>query len=122
MKLIHKLTVALLFLAFDTSAKTEVTDGTVVWVGAVDKPQVTGSYVVIKGGLWSGESVCSGTTNTHQWYFIKHDSPVAQQMLSIALTSLATGNTARIYGNGECTDNGFENISTIFSISEIKYN
>lgn len=112
----------LLLLTFNANAKTQVTDGSVVWVGAIDSADVSGSYVVIKGGSWDGDSVCSGTTNTHQWYFIDSNSKVSDQMLSIALTSLATGKGTRIYGNGSCTNNNFENIGTMFSISDLKYN
>ena len=111
-----------MLFSLEIRAKSDVIDGTVVWVGAVETAEATGSYVVIKGGVFKGEPVCSGTTSTHQWYFIRHDSPVSEQMLSVALTSLATGKTTRIYGNNQCSGNGFENIRTIFVIDNLKYN
>ena len=112
---------AILTLPLTLNATSQITDGQVVWVGATQSEDLNGSYIVIKGGLWSGSSKCTQTSKEHPWYFVAKNSVMESQMLSIALTSLASGKNTRIYGNGECTSNGFENIKTIYSISDLKY-
>jgi|GEM_PF-6513024 len=111
----------LLNLSFYVQAASQVTDGTIVWVGASHTVETSGTYVVIKGGLWSGSSKCNQTTKDHPWYFIENNAPMENQMISIALTSLASSKNSRVYGNGNCSKNGFEKIKTIYSISNLNY-